>query len=182
MYQLGCINKQKFSFLDFTALAERQHAILCTECKTHLFATGETKKNDRNGRTVWPAFLWSVLRRPSLAVRCWSFLPCNWKKRWGPRMVLGDVVEDSSLFDDITTSTGQDLAALTSLKWTDLMDREESLALPTVKCPAGCSEWKHKALNNLPMDIVFEHFLGAELWLYSSNHFANAAIFSVTII
>ena len=84
-------------------------------------------------------------------------------------MVLGDVVEDSSLFDDITTSTEQDLAALTSLKWTDLMDREESLALPTVKCPAGCSEWKHKALNNLPMDIVFEHFLGTELLLYSSK-------------
>jgi len=48
------------------------------------------------------------------------------------------------------------------------MSRETSLALPTVKCPAGCSEWKHKALNHLPLDVVFEHFLGVSVDLYSN--------------
>ena len=47
------------------------------------------------------------------------------------------------------------------------MDREVSLVLPTVKCPAGCSEYKHKC-NDMPLDLVLQELLGAPLPLLMS--------------
>ena len=164
--QMFMHRRLKFCCVDFHVLQNRGTAPLCSECNAYLL--GPTLRH--TGPTVWPAFIWKTLQREAAFESCWSFLPSPWRNWWKP--VFPDVARQAcdvpSMFDDITGEVRSDLAALESLKWTDLMAREASLALPTVKCPAGCSEWKHKALNHLPLDIVFEHFLGLSVDLYSS--------------
>ena len=73
------------------------------------------------------------------------------------------------VFRDVTLEEAADVAALQSLHWgKHILPREASLILADVKCPAGCSEWKHKA-NELPLDVVWEHLIEEELDLHSAS-------------
>lgn len=144
--------------------------LLCGECATYLTERKLTKIGKKN---AWPAFIWSVLKRKDLYEKCWSFLPAMWRIWWKETVEnehnLHAIDECSSAFNEVTIETEKDLSAMRTLRWSDLMSREESLTIPVVKCPAGCSEWKHKAVNSLPLDIVFEHYLDAQLTLYSDS-------------
>ena len=151
-------------------LGRGQHSImLCEEC--HAYCS-ENNVREVNPKDVWPSFVWTVLRRDDLADRSWSFLPIQWRNWWLSAFSIKHLVCISILlcatshFRDDSYSYSQDLSALDELRWTRLMERETSLVVPSVKCPVGCSEFKHRA-NKLPFDIIWEACLGTELDLMS---------------
>ena len=155
-----------------------QNVLICDECNRYLLRD----KNKDFPEEVWPAFVWSVLKEPTLCVDAWKMVPECWR-HWWKKTIQQRYGEDeyimliagSAQIKDVSKEMECDLAALNKLRWAkDLMPRELSLTLPTIKCPAGCSEWKHKA-NNIPFDIIWEIFLGKELLLFSNRKFLECA-------
>jgi len=145
---------------------------ICDECHNLLQEESSRKIVPSN---AWPAFVWKLLMDRELCGDAWRLVPPSWRHWW--TTTLSERYDDFSfevcdpLFEELSTEMQLDLKALdeiTGLNWVeDLMPRELSLVLPTVKCPAGCCEWKHKA-NDIPMDVVWRQFLGVDISMYSS--------------
>lgn len=162
-------NRRKFHLLG--RLPRHENIIaLCQQCNTYI--TNEA--SDNKGELVWPAFLWSVLSRPDCVQFAWLLLPEIWKPWWENAIVLHHGLSSAmlssaaSLFNEVSYDLELDQKALKSLKWVDLKAREESLVLPLVRCPAGCSEFKHKS-NSLPLDLMFQECLQVKLLKLYSN-------------
>jgi hypothetical protein len=140
------------------------HIPLCEQCSQYLCCA----QANNQAKLVWPSFVWSVLRRQDCFRSAWTLLPAIWRTWWKEAVTRFHGLSTIELFSamvifhEVSRELQLDLAALKSLKWTELMSREQSLALPLVKCPAGCSEFKHKT-NSLPMDIVWQELLQVEL-------------------
>jgi hypothetical protein len=156
------------------------HVPLCEQC--YSYVADPVARRDRFDLT-WPSFVWSVLRNPKTIDLVWCLIPDQWRPMWivaftelhglDPCIVC-DV---PTFFKDVTVDLNLDIAALKSLRWKDLVARESSLVIPCVKCPAGCSEYKHKT-NSLPLDIVWEECLQVELdLLYSPVAYRNCTRF-----
>ena len=161
---LGIRGMRPRSFKLFALAQSQEEVFFCVDCHAHLT---EDAAAQTPGRT-WPSFVWSLLGKPSTAEKTWSFLPPTWRLLWEASyarhhgVTLASLERVPSLFVDVSDDLKRDKEALTSLSWAGLMRREESLVLPTVRCAAGCSEFKHKA-NELPFDIVWEHLLGVDV-------------------
>ena len=156
-------NRRKFALA--TLAPSQQTAYLCEQC--HAYRVNDTSPKNTSDN-AWPAFVWTLLSDAQTWSSAWLLLPKSWKTRWSravsriqgiPEEVL---LSRPSLFADVTVGLKKDLDALENLKWSELMSREESLAIPSVKCPAGCSEFKHKC-NELPFDIVWQECLQVQL-------------------
>ena len=157
-------------FCNFTmsSFKNKTEATICNVCLQMM----ETNNNQLSGCVLWPAFIWKVLKDPKLYKKAWKLLPSQWRVWWEETTadyhnvspdILSSIV---AAFSEVTTETREDLYALKTKTWKCLLQREHSLFLPNVKCPAGCSEFKHKC-NSLPMDIVWEFCLQTNLVLYS---------------
>jgi hypothetical protein len=140
------------------------HIPLCQECRQYLCCA----KANNQAKLVWPSFVWSVLRRRDCFRGAWTLVPAIWRTWWKDAvsqmhgLPIIDLCSAMVVFQEVSHELKLDLAALRSLTWTELMSREQSLALPLVKCPAGCSEFKHKT-TSLPMDIVWQELLQVKL-------------------
>ena len=152
-----------------------QNGYFCTECKFYMDTT--SKAPNTNAAVVWPAFIWSVLRHEEHYEKAWELLSALWQPWWANTVATKHNIPVTSLltkvpnFQDVSTDLDLDLAAIEpeNLSWKNhIMPRELSFTLPNVKCPAGCSEWKHKC-NNLPLDIVWEWAIDSKLSLYSNR-------------
>lgn len=165
--ELKALSKQcRFNLIDFDQWnnSKDKNALVCNECYQYLMAPTAI---DRDKNVSWPAFAWSVLKNPQHVSQVWKLVPDTWRPWWKDAIIsrFGEYefqahIDGNSLFHDVSHEMEMDLDALQNLRWTkDLMEREVSLALPTVKCPVGCCEWKHKA-SNIPFDIVWECILG----------------------
>lgn len=148
---------------------------VCEDCYNYLKHDLDYNKPE----WIWFAFIWKLLCDPGLCITSWHLVPDIWRFWWVESMklryslyVFAHDINGEAQFYDVSHELELDLAALDSLRWAeDLMPREESLILPTVKCPAGCSEWKHKT-NTIPMDIVWEGILGVQIPLYSDRKYS----------
>lgn len=154
-----------YKFCLLGSIADSDTSIhLCEGCHEYL---NEGKADNAVGR-VWFIFVWTVLRRSDLFEKAWVLVPATWRVWWRAEVArvhsialpLLDAIPVS--FFDVTDDYVKDIEAVNVLEWRGLMDRERSLVLPEVRCPAGCSEYKHKA-NELPFDIVWEELLGRDL-------------------
>ena len=161
---------RKFSFIRGTIQPGETTIELCLQCKTYL----SRPVNNADTEHTWPAFIWSILRSPRLFEQTWLLLPTEWKSWWIYSLHtlhgsdLAQLASATSMFVDVSIDSKRDSASIDALIWRGLMDREESLVLPTVKCPAGCSEYKHKC-NELPLDVVFRELLHEPLPLLMTN-------------
>ena len=169
-------NQREFCMIDFASFARQQDgsrpAPICGQCYAHLSVQSSTRSDPASH---WPVFVWKLLADESIQHRVWGLLPVMFRKWWIRSFSVMTNVKKSILmaqetkFLELTAETDGDIFALKSLRWgEDTLPREMSLTLPVVKCPAGCSEWKHRS-NSLPMDIVFEFILDKELPLHSSK-------------
>ena len=167
--------KRNFSNLSAELLerALKKGAIpkVCKLCCSYLsMPSQKTKQKDQ-----WAAFVWKLLLNKQTWRKVWMLVPKNWRCWWVRSLckvqnekfvVLNQM---TCIFTDVTLEEAADVAALQSLCWgKDILPREDSLVLACVKCPAGCSEWKHKA-NELPLDVVWEHLIEQEIDLCSSR-------------
>ena len=158
------------------SLREREGKVLCDNCYCYLTAEDAEKTSDS---FKWPSFVWKVLLNRTIYRKAWRLLIPKWRFWWLQSVSVFQQVEENQLqkmhckFVDVTEDMNKDLLALERLRWTkDIVPRELSLTLPIVKCPAGCSEWKHKA-ESLPFDIVWEELLDTDLNLYSSEKYRS---------
>ena len=171
-------NRRKFVYLDMAEyeLQENENQVrqvlICAECYGYLSLPPESRSNES---LVWPAFIWSTLVQPSTYDKAWNLLPLQWKQWWLRGFSLTHQIEKLQLmarpcaFMERSASQASDLAALDNLRWAeDILPREQSFVLAEVKCPAGCSEFKHKT-NAIPLDIVFQHLLSEDFVLYSAT-------------
>ena len=172
----GWRSRKKFKLFTIAGMnsSEREKAQVCSECLQYLDRKGSPAAS--NGALEWPAFVWSVLRRPDIYQKGWRLLPQEWRPWWQDAVcsvhgtTLLELAAEPCIFQDVTTELREDIGALCRNRWSaDLMPREESLVLPTVKCVAGCSEFKHKC-QHIAMDIVWEELLETELVIYSPSH------------
>jgi len=169
-------SSRKFYFLE-SVNGHIRHVQLCEECKTYLLSD---KPDNSKFELIWPTFVWSILSQPELIGSAWLLVPETWRPWWMTAVSeCHDMTPDylchvPALFTDVSSELEKDVLALQNLCWaTDLMPREHSLVIPSVKCPAGCSEFKHRC-NNLPLDIVWEECLGTHLGKLYTNKAARA--------
>ena len=169
-------NKREFCEIDFASYPRQQNgsrlAPICGNCYCHLSQKAGKGCDDES---LWPVFIWKMLMDESIQIKVWSLIPMTFRKWWVRSFSVLTNVKQSILmsqgthFQECTVEMKADLSALKSLRWgEDTLPREISLTLPVVKCPAGCSEWKHRT-NSLPMDVVWEFILDKELPLCSSK-------------
>jgi hypothetical protein len=163
-------NQRKFNLVGQMS-QQTTHIPLCDECEQYLCCS----QTQNQAKSVWPSFVWSVLCRQDCFSGAWTLLPAIWRPWWKESVIrfhglsTNEICSAVVVFQDVSHELQLDIAALKSLKWTELMSREQSLALPIVKCPAGCSEFKHKT-NSLPMDIVWQELLQVKLTkLYTTD-------------
>jgi hypothetical protein len=121
--------------------------------------------NNNDEENTWPVVVWSLLQDASFVLETWCFIPLEWRTWWvgailrlhtGIRIEL--LLALNPVFHDATSDCILDTTALNNDGWVGIMIREEHLVIPSVKCPAGCSEFKHKC-NELPFDLVFQELL-----------------------
>ena len=165
--------RQKFNHIDKT-LYETDDASpaivpLCAECYSYFVLPYDRAGDPHSFAHVWPAFVWSLLQVEDVGMEAWRLLPTPWKLWWKRAVALkhqlsvAQLMLEPSFFSEVTVPLKKDSQALTSLRWAqDILPRELSLTLPSVKCPAGCAEFKHKS-NNLPLDVVWLHFLQVDV-------------------
>ena len=165
------VNRKKFILQRVEPTQE--FVFLCGQC--YQVAGGDA--STLGATFVWPAFIWSILKRHDLYKSGWKLLPITWRQWWETsfkryhNLQNEHWLQEHSSFADVTSDYMDDIRALKENRWVHLMGRETSLVLPTIRCPAGCSEYKHKC-KEMPMDIVFEICLDAPLeYLYSSKDY-----------
>lgn len=178
--------RRKFCFVDSAAHPTipdgTRPANLCGNCYCYLTTPPSRNRHKTDESAVWPSFVWKILSSDSHGQKAWKLLPLQWKQWWARsyghlhRKNPHHAANEDSVFSEVTQDQQADLLALQNLSWAnDIKPRELSLCLATVKCPAGCCEWKHKT-NRLPLDIVFEFCIDEELILYSppsKRHMTN---------
>ena len=149
----------------------RQYVKICNVCYGFLISSPASAKD---AALVWPSFVCKALRDEDIYGATWRLLPAPWRQWWVRavsflhQVTQESLMEQRTIFNEVTYDLEQDIAALQSLRWsTDVLPREESLVIAEVKCPAGCAEFKHKA-KHLPLDIVWKYLLNAEINLYSN--------------
>lgn len=161
----GAIRKNvRKKFGTFRIENSETEVCLCVQCKAYLGSTAGAD-NDETENT-WPALVWCILRDNSMVLDVWKIIPVEWKSWWIDSVLRhhhggithGQLLNSESVFHDATDDCKKDAEALLNNTWRGLMEREESLVIPTVKCPAGCSEYKTKS-NELPFDLVFQELL-----------------------
>ena len=169
--------RREFCEIDFARYQREadgsRPAPICGNCYSHL---SEPSGTVSGAASYWPVFIWKLLTDESIGSRAWSLLPTMFRKWWIRSFSVLTNTKKSALmsrechFEEVTFDMNADISSLKSLRWgEDLLPRELSLTLPVVKCPAGCSEWKHRT-QSLPMDVVFEFVLDQELSLYSKKN------------
>lgn len=170
-------NRRRFVYINranYVANGQGNQMVpICSICREYLRCSAS--EFPIQGSVVWPAYIWSTLVDKGTFNTAWLLLPAEWKAWWARSVAVEHQITVGSLlllenkFQELTINTDKDLAALSDLRWAeDLMPRELSFVLTEVKCPAGCSEFKHKA-NSIPLDIVWEFCLQAETQLYTSR-------------
>ena len=154
---------------------------ICGQCFVYLDAP---QANNHDGEVVWVSWMWTLLigefgNESVVANKIWHLLPSSWKLWWCRSfscftgMSIKDLLDEPSLFADVSVDYQQDVQALEKLRWADdLMPREASLCMPTVKCPCGAAEWKHRA-NTLPIDLVWDVCLETDIPLFSVTSSTN---------
>ena len=163
--RINVTRNRKFSLIRGTIPLSETSIVLCRQCKVYL---STERVNNSDTEYIWPAFIWSILRSNELFRDAWMLIPPQWTKWWiysvhfQHRTTMDELQSSPHHFVDVTVESMKDTAALDSLIWTQLMERELSLVLPTVKCPAGCSEYKHRC-NELPLDVILQELLGTAL-------------------
>ena len=155
----------------------RRMGKICGQCFAHLDSPN-AKNND--AETVWPAWVWTLLTTDSnspleLEKEIWRLMPLGWRTWWcrshsrTTGLSISSLLRRSTVFVEASDDLQKDIDALQGLRWADdIMPRESSLCLPTVKCPCGASEWKHKA-NTLPIDVVWQECLAIEIPHYTAK-------------
>gem|GEM_PF-6457593 len=89
-----------------------------------------------------------------------------WRRWWITKCKTIDLYRSVSLnfpkvlIAEKTSEVREVAEALTDLTWTKLVKAcDKHLAVPTVKCPWGCSQFVNLATESVPLDVVYVHGL-----------------------
>jgi hypothetical protein len=142
---------------------------ICKECCAVVVKGSEKVSKASLSKVAWPSYIWSILKSPSLrskfGVTLWQFIPFLWRESWlvavhnFPEFQHVTLNSPVPYFREVTTDHCRLVESVKNLRWVEMVKAVDELgAIPTVKCPWGCSEFVDKG-NDLPLDVVFERFL-----------------------
>lgn len=154
---------------------------LCNDCYEYIFA----KRNCP--AQYWPAMVWKFLIHKknetctsskninvlSIEDR-WLLLPKEWQLMWMHAVQVRYPLSIIELQSDpsfcLKTAERNDLLdTIKSLKWKELGPAmDEHLAIPSVRCPWGCSEFLHK-VNLLPLEDYLAWISNGNLDTYAHH-------------
>ena len=173
----------KYCFIENCQRNDEKKYLLCNECR-NMLSSRELRKEKQN---LWPSFVWSVLCSENHRTRrvMWKMLVQEWRSWWKDAVegigYTNDILNEPVRIDDMSDGRKKCVDVLSPgnlgrVGWKEFKKVvEDTLILPIVRCPFGCSEYVHRC-GTFPFDVFVQQFVDHDLLTYSRRSTKNDCI------